>query len=469
MNNRNLEIVLCILPLWYLFVGRSNFIAESVIWVSIVSTFSLILVYLYKVRHRWQLFPCYLAYALNIVDFFIQPLGAGNVVVITGIFLFSIFSLILVMGLPVPKLPKPLGDYRVGTVDTVLVDRHRSRNLACNEGEREIAIKIWYPALCYFSQGGKTENRQEAETFWSSFIADDATPKIIRYLLKYLNNVPTSSYPNVSFNPKLENAPVILYCSGMVSFPAENTLLMEDLASKGMVVVSVCHRDELAEFKSLSEEQSQQQKKLGDQLTQALNQCQDPIKRSELSQQFFAASDVTNSVVDGRVEDLDVVTEKIKPVLSNIPDMVSSQLNLNMIGLLGYSLGGAVVSEFSKQRSTNAVINLDGGLFGWDRERSLKTPYLMIYSKMNEGCNQALLGLSDFVTQHVVNGTRHMDFHDANFVFPMLAWLRVSSKRSKIQINAERNRVVSEFFCKNLNALNQGDKKEAETTEKGEV
>ena len=135
---------------------------------------------------------------------------------------------------PIAPLPKPSGPYAVGVRTFELDDTARPGVFAAAAGEpRRLLVRIWYPAG---DVRGRTPapylSAREASAAIHSRSATAGFP---------LKHIRTNSYADAPLRPGAKDLPVVFYSHGYTSFLAQNTVLMEHLASHGYVVVSVQH------------------------------------------------------------------------------------------------------------------------------------------------------------------------------------------------------------------------------------
>ena len=126
-------------------------------------------------------------------------------------------------------VPAPTGQSVVGTRVLELKDSSRKDPYVGTRNSRELAVRLWYPVSVHSNQPCKA--------------ADYASPKVWEYFGQLLG-VPT--FP-VATNSCQDAAvaegvhPVVLFTPGLTATFTDYTFLMEDLASRGYIVVAVNH------------------------------------------------------------------------------------------------------------------------------------------------------------------------------------------------------------------------------------
>ncbi|GLL04576.1 alpha/beta hydrolase family protein [Dactylosporangium matsuzakiense] len=126
-------------------------------------------------------------------------------------------------------LPGPTGPYPVGTVPLHLIDRTRPGQ------RRELMISIWYPA--------QHVDRQPP----APWIAPAVLPALLASagLPADIAAAPlTAGHVGAPVRRTIGRLPVIMYSHGAHGHRAENTIVVQELASHGYAVVTVDHTDD---------------------------------------------------------------------------------------------------------------------------------------------------------------------------------------------------------------------------------
>ena len=258
----------------------------------------------------------------------------------------------------------------------------------------------------------------------------------------------TNSFLGAPYDAQVGTPRILIYCHGLISFASENTMLMEHLASHGFVVISLQHLEQLAELRALQASRTKAAKEEQARIEREIKSSPRD-RRPGLWRRYFRIASNTNRIVSGRSADVQHVASEIGKVLSAIPEI--DILAARIVGAIGLSLGGAVVTESSKTPASQIVrvVNLDGGSYGELQDEPVRTPYLMLYSEENEGTNDiALRAISGGeVTRRVLPATKHLNFHDISMVYPVMKWMRAIGSADPAFAIRQRNEMVHEFMC----------------------
>jgi predicted dienelactone hydrolase len=152
-------------------------------------------------------------------------LGLAGVVAITLMF-------------PVWPLPKPSGQYAVGVRTLEMRDDSRLGVFAAKPDEpRRLLVRIWYPAQIVSGDPAPYFTAAETKSTATSLGSLVGFPPFFTYV----RHVKTNSYVDAPLLEGARGLPVVFYSHGYTSYLNQNTVLMEELASHGYIVVSVQH------------------------------------------------------------------------------------------------------------------------------------------------------------------------------------------------------------------------------------
>jgi len=330
---------------------------------------------------------------------------------------------------------RPTGQYGIGSVELELVDENRPRFINCDDSGRKILVKLWYPSMRDFVN--------DAELLWSDARTNHQTPVPMRLFLACLRHR-TSTSRAAPLHVRSTSWPVVVYNHGLISFPSENTSLVEDLASHGCVVVSVSHAAQYCELQHLNASQSPEKKKKDNDLMQQLNYASREEKQ-RLATEYYRESSNTNLIVMERATDTCYVMDHLAEVFSKTPGYVRGAIDESGASQIGFSVGGAVASEVATKRATTlAVVNLDGGMYGSLNTTNLFQPYLMLYSSSNEDINASLL--PSHAKSIAPPLSKHLNYHDVSMVLPLLRFTGATGKTEPKEFIQQRNSAVRTFL-----------------------
>lgn len=308
----------------------------------------------------------------------------------------------------VPRLPAPTGPYAVGRADLRLVDRQRTDPFT-HRGPRELMVSVWYPA-------GDTAGRPRAR-WMSPGLAEDFSAAAARILRLPAGRVDWSAVTTHAAlgAPPAEPArprPTVLYSPGMGTSRSWGTVLVEELAAHGCVVVTMDHT-----YESL-----------------AVDFGHGRIARAR------TADSGTDAGLARRMRVRAADTEFVLDALARpdtrraLPAGLGAQLDLDRIGMFGHSAGGITAAEtMARDPRIDAGLDLDGfnvtpARRSWpelDRlvRDGLDRPFLMVGSTATsaEALPARLRDSSPAsVSIRRMAGTAHYSFSDFQALLPQL-------------------------------------------------
>jgi len=304
-------------------------------------------------------------------------------------FPWLLLSAAIPLALPFHPIPEATGPYAVGTIAYAWKDTSRLETYTDDPNDyRELPVGIWYPVDK--SVPG----------------ADGIAPV----------SAARASYPLIVFSP------------GAFGPRDSNISTYQELASHGFIVAAIDHtyQTPYANFP--------------DGHTILIS----PIFMQEAQAQSRAAltspeenARILSGWISIRLADLRFVMDRLEEIdNSSGKDPLAGRMDLQRIGWIGHSLGGASVSEFCREDvRCQAVLNLDGPLA--DDQASVKEapfphPLMLMYSGVlytDSNYHNLIYTASDQAFQRatqpayalVIAGAGHMNFTDLPLISPVLA------------------------------------------------
>jgi dienelactone hydrolase len=279
-----------------------------------------------------------------------------------------------------PAVPPPTGTLPVGTKTMALIDRSRRDPFASDGRRRRILAQVYYPAL---SNGRRARYMPLAvATAVSSASVPVRALASVRTDLAAGTPARRGHYPLLLFSPGY-TVPHYLY-----------TALLEDLASRGYVVIALDHtyETEAVEFPN------------GDVVRRTLPD--DP-------------KNIISKPISARLND---VAFLIKTLASLEGHGALAGADVTRIGIFGHSLGGlTAVTAAAANRSIACSADLAGSVFGKARRKPFRRPSLIMDGSQREATLRAwwanLAGTRYWVT---LKTAKHLNFADWSWLVPAL-------------------------------------------------
>ena len=288
-----------------------------------------------------------------------------------------------------PKLlPKPSGEFFVGVDYLCFTDTTRKELFDNNsEGYREITVKAWYPT--------DKEPVTTAPYFYDADI-------IVKYFAfpEIYSEIITNSSRGTPLSNKENRYPVVIFNHGFGEHFAQNTILMEELASNGYLVFSIAHHYECKfsfypdgrlisidmnsnRFKQIMQEQH----KPGaiDLIFKMMGLDGIDEQRQILIDQSNALPTLLKESPRHWANDISFFLDQLELINLN-NQLLKGKLDLKSIGIIGMSMGGMATNEICISDSrVQAGINMDGGLIGSQLDKKIQTPFMFLNGKRYVG------------------------------------------------------------------------------------
>jgi len=338
---------------------------------------------------------------------------------------------------PTMAIPAPGGPHKVGFSETTLAVPGRVMVAQGKEMERVLTLDVWYPAQRISGHQPVPYSDQKLNAALSK-----------QFHLPSFMMSETESYA-FGDAPVLEgNHPLVVFNHGYGSFTRQNFANLQDLASRGMVVVSVGHpgdsllcRDgagnaipldlESSVYKEVLKAQ-EDPKPLADAILASLDAQRAATTHAAYRDASIAFARNGQNGPMGRqaatwIQD---TRDVLAALTAGMAHPVLSHVDASNVLLMGHSLGGFVALTLAADppAGVKGAINLDGPWMLYDdaTDPTIKVPVLNLVSTDNmlEGRNLKLAGTLQPLFKHAsagayvleLEGTAHMNFADMNFV-----------------------------------------------------
>lgn len=221
--------------------GKAVFLAGSLgaLLIAVFAAWSL----------RWQIMPALLVSALAVgAGWWMlrrEALGVRRVAAMTVA--FTLVSAAPYVFFPIFTLPQPDGPFRVGIQTADLRDLSRRGVLFTKpDVPRDIPITIWYPASA--KAGGNARPYLTRRETLDEAVSVAKLWGFPAYRFLSLHSTGTHAIEGAPI-AEARKFPLVIFSHGYWSFRAQNTALMERLASHGYIVVSVAHPRDSADVR----------------------------------------------------------------------------------------------------------------------------------------------------------------------------------------------------------------------------
>lgn len=332
-------------------------------------------------------------------------------------------------------LPKPTGRFGVGTTSWFVTDAARTETFSSSAAPRQIKVTAWYPIDLLTAARANNrapylrETIREARAFATEM--GDSTA------YDNLAAVQTHSFLDAPILSGTSSLPVLIFSHGFTGLISAYTALIEDLASRGYVVLSVAHTYEVVatslsngSIVTMLDAKGELRQPIRDVIAEwndedstmaRVTASSSDAEKLKILNEYLSRVPKTHAVVDRWTKDAKLVLDKLPTLSPNtIGGQLARRIDLLRLGVLGHSMGGVMAGQFCVEDSRcRAGLNLDGiPQSGTMINAKMKQPFLMVYS-----ARPGRLGASDLIYSRAasryyrvdVDDTRHIDFSDMNF------------------------------------------------------
>jgi glyoxylase-like metal-dependent hydrolase (beta-lactamase superfamily II)/predicted dienelactone hydrolase len=373
---------------------------------------------------------------------------------------------------PMFELPHPSGAFAIGTTEFHLVDESRPEVHTANPlDRRELMVKVWYPAepaackrfapyLEHAAAIARAVNRDN----WPL-----GTP------LSHLDQIPTHACAGAPAAAAQPTYPVLIFSHGLtMGYAAQNTVLMEELASRGYVIFSIDHpyqglaavfpNGRVATFSSdawsgPSDPQTDSAEYLRAQAEAKKSldpAAQRRFQEISLHERPFEAGR-RRFWYEYWSEDQRFVLDQLGRIHSGAePTPLKGRLDLAHVGLFGMSFGGATSAwTCAHDERCKAGINLDGFGNALVELPPHRQPFMSINSEGQTA--NALFLAKDLGYRYYaqIKGAVHLDFTDSALISPIVKVALEHAPSGRIDTSRMQevtNAYVTAFFDCHLRA-----------------
>ena len=293
----------------------------------------------------------------------------GTVKIMVGLVLVSVAGIALSLGVlwldhkKETVLPTLTGPFAVGRATYVWTDATHSDPMAPQPGtKRELFAWFWYPAA-------PKQPSQTIEDYlpvpWRTALERQTGVLLTQFLTRDLSRVRVHSIRDADVSPQQRSYPVVFMRAGLAALTSDYTILAEDLASHGYVVVGfdAPFRSFLVVFPD------------GRVIERAPQNNADRLSGSEEEQ-------LATKLVQAWTADMSFARDQLEQLNASDPSgRFLGRLDLQRVGVFGHSLGGATALQFCHDdRRCKAGIDVDGAPLGSVIGEGVSQPFMFLLS-----------------------------------------------------------------------------------------
>jgi len=320
-------------------------------------------------------------------------------IALMSILLFSSCSTIIPLLIPFQDIPAPTGSFSVGTRVFNWEDNKREEWFTKKEGDfRKIVVQVWYP----------TDEVTGVPVPYLDFAQQRLKPiseqvELPPFMIKHIQDVNSNSYMDASLKSTTKPYPLVIFSHGLGGMRMQNTIQMEELASRGFIALAMDHPFD-ANITLFNDGSSADYRSA--------------IEGEVTTEVFW---DIRLPQINTRVADVSFVLDYIKDIQGG-DDSFWNMIDLERVGIMGHSFGGgtAIVAS-SRDTRLDACIALDGWLVPIEQsiiKNGLNIPFLFMGqtywpNPVNyENLDTLIAASTASAEKLILDGTKHFDYSD---------------------------------------------------------
>ena len=390
-------------------------------------------------------------------------------IALMSILLFSSCSTIIPLLIPFQDIPAPTGSFSVGTRVFNWEDNKREEWFTEKEGDfRKIVVQVWYPTG---AATGDPEPYLDYAHHRVKPISEQV--ELPPFMIKHIQDVNSNSYLNAALKSATESYPLVIFSHGLGGMRMQNTIQMEELASKGFIALAMDHPFDAnitvfndgssADYRSGIVGEVTTEEFWDIRLPQINTRVEDVSYVLDHIKEIQADNDdfwnIRLPQINTRVADVSFVLDYIKDIQGG-DDSFWNMIDLERVGIMGHSFGGgtAIVAS-SRDTRLDACIALDGWLVPIEQsiiKSGLKVPFLFMgqtywANPLNYENLDALIAASTASAEKLIlDGTKHFDYSDTPQFNSASSKFGVSGTMDLDELRILLNSRIVSFFELNL-------------------
>ena len=330
-----------------------------------------------------------------------------------------------------PFLPKPTGEYFVGTENLFFTDSTRKEKLTLKWGDkRSLQVKVWYPSDVKGAMENMYLKDYSATTLWKNYKIFNDDKLFFDSLKKY----PTFSFENIPVSKKKEQFPVIIFSPGYY-FGLDDfyTAQMENLASHGYIVVSITHpydqviantaEGKVLKIKKYRITKAYLQWKMVEFMHKKNPDTTNARQTNRILRSYLRGMKIFDKSLRLWVKDAQFILDTLAKINTlSVNDRLYGKMDFSRVGTLGQSVGGAVSGQLCYvDNRIKAGINLDCFQFGDLYKHEMKKPFMLLQSDsypLWAIANKIIYDKTNPFYSFHINNSKHFIFSDCS-IFPV--------------------------------------------------
>ena len=288
-----------------------------------------------------------------------------------------------------------------------------------------------------------------------------------KFLLSHLKLINSNNYLNAGLPMEDNKYPVLVFSHGLGTYPEQNILLMEDLASHGYVIFSINHTyfSMFSKFpdgritENLDDEAAVDAESSRPEIAEFIEELFASRDTADISEKLDKAIKMAPKTVASEISKINIwsadqifVLDEVKKLSSGERSSIfSGRLDLSRIGVFGFSMGGkATMQTCAQDERCHAGINIDGFSLVSHLEKPQSRPFMHLSNAENyfvEPVYEKAIGPSYSIR---IAGTKHVNYTDLSIFSDLFKVIGLVGEIDGYRILKIENDYVGGFFDKHL-------------------
>lgn len=263
------------------------------------------------------------------------------------------------------------GSYRTGTFEELWVDTQREEETSSIAGDkRHLMVQVWYPAEV--AGDPPTASYALHRELYGGGAGQQWLDRASAVLTTSVLKAPLAAQPR--------KFPVLIYNPGSGYPPFSATFQTEFLASHGYVVVAVGHSD-VSQIERFPDGTSYRRDRNVPMVTDEQRR-----NMTAVEELWSWIKQISRQETSLHVRDIGFVLDRLQSQATTRGSFFFGRLDLERVGALGWSLGGAASFQASRDEPRiKAAVNFDGRLYTDAVDTGTHRPILMVHGDRRQG------------------------------------------------------------------------------------
>jgi hypothetical protein len=431
----------------------------------------IIAITLYQNSYQWQMYPfsalyilCILVYRKGSHRSLITNKVGKNILIATCWVIF-LLSILIFYYFPLPFMRKTTGSYPVGTT-TYTISSPTCEDPVNGSGEYKVYMQVWYPAgIKDDSLANYAISKEDMERIFELGNKASLLNKV-KFVFLPLSKSKSNSYLNVKPIRTSTPLPLVIYNGGANSVVGQNSMLMEDLASHGFVVVSIGHPygsiinyGDGTTVKPDTEIVRKLFTDAGNELTRYLKlvelKAMNQNDKYTLEEKYYYKLNIWKTLTNAWESDSMCVIDFLGNKTKSPEDMFYQKIDMDNIAVIGHSLGGYTAGNLcAHMNEVKTCVFFDTSPMSDYFYTDMKKPSLFIYAKTDNTINPYIhRNPTSPITVITIKNANHFSFMEQGYLAPSINPLGNDTLISGNQVLDIVYKSTTDFLVKNMNFI----------------